>query len=185
MATGLASKGELRMSFLRYALITVPAILLLGILSGRASNSGYGNPWFDALEKPAIMPPSWAFPVAWTTLYILLGLVLAMILHARGARGRGLILGLFVAQMLLNFSWSPLFFAAHQVRLALVVIVAILAISAVVAFLVRRIRPVAALLMLPYLAWLCFASLLNYEIAALNPNAETLVPAAPSADIAL
>ena len=185
MATGLASKGELRMSFLRYALVTVPAVLLLGIISGRASNSGYGNAWFAALDKPPFMPPSWAFPVAWTTLYILLGLVLAMILHARGARGRGPVLGLFLAQLVLNFSWSPIFFAAHQVRLALMVIVAMLVISAVFTLLVRRIRPVAALLMLPYLAWLAFASLLNYEIAARNPDAETLVPAPPSADIAL
>jgi hypothetical protein len=54
-----------------------------------------GNAWFDALEKPAIMPPGWVFGLAWTILYILLGLALALILHARGARGRGLALALF------------------------------------------------------------------------------------------
>jgi tryptophan-rich sensory protein len=85
--TQIASRSQLRMSFLRYALVTVPLILLLGILSGRASNSGFGNPWFDALVKPDAMPPGWAFGVAWTILYILLGLSLALILHARGAEG--------------------------------------------------------------------------------------------------
>src|SRR3954452_9389986 len=98
--TALASRAQLRMSFLRYALVTVPAILLLGTLSGRASGSGDGNSWFDALVKPAIMPPSWVFPVAWTLLYIGLGLALALILHARGARGRPLALALFLAQLL-------------------------------------------------------------------------------------
>jgi tryptophan-rich sensory protein len=183
--TGLASRGELRMSFLRAALITVPAILLLGTLSGRASNSGYSNAWFAALDKPAAMPPGWAFPVAWTILYILLGLSAAMILHARGARGRGLALGLFAAQMALNFAWSPLFFAAHQVTLALAVIVAMIALTLACLLLFARIRKLAALLLLPYLAWLGFATYLNFEIMRLNPGAETLVPQAASADIAL
>jgi tryptophan-rich sensory protein len=181
--TGIASKSQLRMSFLRYALVTVPLILLLGTISGRAANSGYGNPWFDTLVKPAAMPPGWTFGAAWTTLYILLGLALAMILHAKGSRGRGLALSLFAAQMLLNYAWSPVFFAMHQVRLALVLILAMLALAAATAFLFARIRKQAALLMLPYLAWLCFAAFLNYQIILLNPEAETLVPAAESADI--
>ena len=84
--TAIASRSQLRMSFLRWALVTVPAVLLLGTLSGRASNSGYGNPWFDALVKPEAMPPGWVFGAAWTILYILLGLALAMILNARGSR---------------------------------------------------------------------------------------------------
>jgi tryptophan-rich sensory protein len=173
------------MSFLRYALITVPLVLLLGTLSGRASNSGYGNPWFDALVKPDAMPPGWAFGVAWTILYILLGLALAMILHARGARRRGLGLALFGVQMLLNYSWSPLFFAAHQVTLALAVIAAMIALTLACLVLFARIRKLAALLLLPYLAWLGFATYLNFEIMRLNPGAETLVPQAASADIAL
>src|SRR5687767_15838238 len=120
--TGLASRAQLRMSFLRYALVTVPAILLLGTISGRGSGAGAGNPWFEALIKPDLMPPGWVFGVVWTLLYIALGLALAMILHARGARGRGLALGLFLAQLLLNFAWSPIFFGAHQVGLALLVL---------------------------------------------------------------
>jgi tryptophan-rich sensory protein len=183
--TGIASRAQLRMSFLRYALVLVPLILLLGTLSGRASNSGYSNAWFAALDKPAAMPPGWVFPVAWTALYILLGLSAAMILHARGARGRGLALGLFAAQMALNFAWSPLFFAAHQVTLALIVILAMIAFTIVCAILFARIRKTAALLLLPYLAWLCFAAWLNWQIMVLNPGAEALVPQAGSADIQL
>ena len=183
--TGIASKSQLRMSYLRVALFTVPLILLLGTVSGRIANSGYGNPWFDALQKPAIMPPGWTFAVVWPILYILLGLALALILHARGARGRGLAIGLFVAQLLLNFAWSPLFFAYHRVGAALGVIVVMLVLAAITTFLFARIRRTAALLMLPYLAWLAFAAMLNHQIGALNPDAENLVPAAGGADIVL
>src|ERR1700754_4423481 len=86
----LALPGQLRMSFVRVALIVVPAILFLGILSGVAAGSGYENPWFAALVKPSLMPPGWVFPVAWTALYILIGLALSMILAARGAGGRAM-----------------------------------------------------------------------------------------------
>ena len=61
--TGIASKSQLRMSFLRYALFTVPAVLLLGTLSGLLSGSGADNPWFEALEKRRSMPPGWVFGV--------------------------------------------------------------------------------------------------------------------------
>ena len=183
--TGLASRSQLRMSFLRYALFTVPAVLLLGTISGRIANSGNGNPWFDALEKPALMPPGWVFGAAWTILYILLGLALAMILHARGARGRWLAVGLFAAQLLMNYAWSPLFFAAHQVGPAFILIILMIIVSAVTALLFARIRRTAGLLMLPYLAWLFFAAWLTWQVGALNPNAAELVPQQPSADIAL
>ena len=183
--TAIASRSQLRMSFLRYALFTVPAILLLGTVSGRISGSGYGNAWFDALQKPAIMPPGWMFGAAWTILYILLGLALAMILNARGARGRPLALALFFAQLLLNYSWSPIFFALHEIRLALFVIAAMLGLSIAATVRFAKIRRAAALLMLPYLAWLCFAGFLNFRIIELNPDAEALVPQQGSADIPL
>lgn len=179
----IASKGQLRWSFARWALVSVPLVLLLGIASGRISNSGYGNPWFDALVKPAIMPPGWAFGAAWTILYILMGLALAAVLNARGAPGRGLAIALFVVQFLVNLAWSPLFFAAHQVSLALWVILALLMLVAITSWAFWRVRAGAGLLLLPYIAWLCFASVLNYQIDALNPRAETLAPGVPKAQI--
>ncbi len=181
----LASKEQLRMSFLRWAVVTVPLILFLGFLSGRMSNSGYGNRWFDALVKPDWIPPGWVFGVVWSILYCLMGIAIAMILHARGAKGRGPAIGLFAAQLALNLAWSPLFFAAHQVTIALAVIVLILALAIATAWLFRPIRPVAALLLLPYLAWLCVATALNFEIKRLNPNAETFIPEAPRTEIIL
>ncbi len=183
--TAIASRGQLRMSFLRYALITVPLILLLGVASGRLANSGYGNPWFAALVKPEQMPPGAAFGIVWPILYVMLGLALAMILHAHGARGRAPAIGLFAVQLLLNYLWSPLFFAWHKVGPALTLIVALLVLATATAILFARIRKGAALLMLPYLAWLCFATYLNYQIMVLNPGAESLAPGDASTDIAL
>ncbi len=182
--TGIASRSQLRLSFLRYALFTVPAVLLLGTISGRIANSGYGNPWFDALTKPAFMPPGWVFGAAWTLLYIALGFALAMILHARGARLRGAVITLFLLQLALNYSWSPIFFAEHRVDLAFAILLIMIGLTLVLAVLTWRIRRVAALLILLYLGWLVFAALLTFEIGRLNPGAE-LAPRPAATDIVL
>lgn len=155
----------------KLSLITVPIVVGIGFLMGRLSNSGFGNSWFDQLTKPEAMPPGWAFGVAWTILYVLLGIVLALVLAAPRSPARQMALGLFILQLALNYSWSPLFFAAHQVETALAVIVVILALSIAAALTLRKVNAAAAWLMVPYLAWLCFATYLNFEIMRLNPSA--------------
>ncbi|WP_188054476.1 MULTISPECIES: TspO/MBR family protein [unclassified Sphingosinithalassobacter] len=172
----IASKSQLRLAYLRWAIVTVPFILLLGFTSARLVPSGSDNLWFARLVKPEIMPPEWAFPVAWTIIYILLGLALAMIINARGSRLRGPALVLFAVQMAVNLVWTPLFFGMHQVVASLVVIgvLFVLVLATIVVF--GRIRTGAALLLLPYLAWLGFAFVLLWQIHGLNPNAATLVP---------
>lgn len=183
--TELASPAQLRMSFLRRAFVTVPVILFLGFLPGRASQSGFGNPWFDALVKSPLMPPGWLFGVAWSILYVMLGVALAMVLDARGNRHRRAAVVLFGVAFVLNLGWSPLFFAMHQVLAAFVLIVFmfIFAVAATVAF--GRVRTAAAWWMVPYLAWLCFAAVLNWQTHVLNPNAETLAPRGSSTQIEL
>lgn len=171
----IASQGQLRLAYLRWALVTVPAILFLGFLSGQVAGSGFGNRWFDALEKPALMPQGWVFGVAWTILYILMGLAVAIVLHARGAKGRSLAIAAFLVQLLVNLAWSPLFFRAHQVDAALALLLLLFLLVAVTIWLFWRIRRFAGVLLLPYLVWLAFASYLAYEIGRLNPDAETLV----------
>lgn len=179
----IASPGQLRMSFVRWALVTVPLIVGLGTLMGRLSNSGYGNNWFDALVIPDIMPPGWLFGVAWAILYTMQALALALILNARGAPGRGLAIAAFLVQLIANYCWSPLFFGMHQITAAFWLILFILAAAIVTTLLFGRIRTAAAWLMVPYMAWLGFASILNYQFDVANPNAETLVPPAASANI--
>ena len=179
----IATPGQLRMSYRRWALVTVPAIVLIGSLMGVLSNSGYDNRWFAALDRPSIVPPGWVFGVVWTTLYICLGLALAMVLHARGAKGRGLALTLFFVQLIANFAWSPLFFGAHEVTFALYLIVFILLTTIATAFAFAPIRKAAAWLLVPYMVWLSFATILNFQIDQRNPDAETLVPQAASTQI--
>lgn len=167
--TELASKGQLRMSFLRWAVFTVPLILLLGFASGRSVVSGSDNDWYVALAKPAANPPDWVFPVAWTTLYVLLGLALAVVLNARGARGRGAAVGAFALAFGLSLGWTPLFFGAHRIDAAFWLIVAMIATGIGATILFGRIRRVAAWLMVPYLVWISFAGVLTWRIGQLNP----------------
>jgi tryptophan-rich sensory protein len=157
----------------RFALVACPAILLLGSASGWLSNSGYGNGWFDGLAKPAFMPPGWAFGVVWPILYILMGIAVAMILAEPPSDRRRNALMLFFAQLALNFAWSPLFFAAHDISLAKLVIFLIAGLAAAAAGQFFRLRRVAGLLLIPYLAWLVFAATLNAAIETLNPGAGT------------
>lgn len=160
-----------RREWWQFALVTVPAIVLLGSASGWLSNSGYSNAWFAELEKPFYMPPGWVFGAAWTALYTMLGLALALILAEPTSDRRRTALALFFAQLALNFAWSPIFFAGHDIRLAAIVIFVMLAIAASAGGQFFRIRPLAGALMTPYLAWLCFAATLNTAIYTLNPGA--------------
>ncbi|HEY9091807.1 TspO/MBR family protein [Parasphingorhabdus sp.] len=177
----IASNGQLRMSLFRWILFVVPVVVLLGFLSGQIAGSTEDNRWFQALVKPDIMPPGWAFGAAWTVLYIMMGTALAMILHARGAPLRGVAVTLFVIQFILNLLWSPLFFGMHQVTAGFWLIIAIFISAFATTMAFGRVRKAAAWLMIPYLAWLCFAGILNRQIGELNPHAETLVvPAATS-----
>jgi tryptophan-rich sensory protein len=155
----------------RIALVTVPAIELLGGLSGWISNSGYGNAWFDALQKPSFMPPGAAFGIVWPILYACLGVAVAMIhaLPPSDRKRRALIL--FYVQLALNFVWSPIFFALHDMRTAQIVIIMMIALAAGAAGQFFRLRAAAGYLMIPYLAWLIFATTLNTTILNLNPAA--------------
>jgi benzodiazapine receptor len=181
----IASQGQLRMSFLRWALVTVPLLLFLGFLSGRVSNSGSGNPWFDALIKPDWIPPGWVFGLVWSVLYVMMGIAIAIILNARGAKGQRAAIGLFIGQLLLNLAWSPTFFAAHKVELALGLIVTILVLTVATSFAFGRIRSTAAWLLVPYMVWLCLATLLNYQVMQLNPEASSQKARASEAHIVL
>ena len=162
-----------RTNWWKMAVVAVIFIELLGGLSGWLSNSGYGNGWFDSLQKPSFMPPGAAFGIVWPILYALLGIALAMVLAEPPSDRRRLALILFFVQLALNFAWSPIFFAGHDIKLANVVIFAMAALAAAAAGQFLRIRKAAGLLMIPYLAWLVFAATLNSTIGALNPGAGT------------
>ena len=175
----LASPGQLRAALLRWSLFLAPLLLVLGTLSGTIAGSGGGNPWFLGLEKPAIYPPPATFGIVWTVLYLLMGVALAMIITARGAAGRGAAIAVFAVQFVLNLAWSPVFFGMHQLTAALILLVVIDLAVLLTIWLFYKVRPMAAYLLLPYLAWALFATALNYQFVEANQDAES------GADIAL
>lgn len=124
--------------------------------------------WYPTLVKPAFNPPSWVFGPVWTTLYLLMGISLYLVWQSESSRIRQVALAVFGVQLVLNASWTLVFFGAHLLFGGLVVIVALLgAIVLTIATFVRIDRR-AAVLLLPYLLWVSFATVLNYELWRLN-----------------
>jgi benzodiazapine receptor len=120
------------------------------------------------------------FGIVRSALYVLIGIALVLVITARGAPGRGLAIGAFVAQLLLNLAWSPLFFGAHQMLAALILLVVLDLAIVITIVVMRRVRPLAAWLMLPYLVWCLFATLLNWQFLEANPGGQS-----PAVDVAL
>ena len=170
--TFLASPSQLRAELIRWMLVLCPGFVLLGLLSATIADSGPNNPWFAALVKPAIYPPPLAFPIAWTMLYILMGLALALVLTAWGAPGRRRAIMIFILQLLLNLTWTPLFFGMHRIFAGLFLIAALDVVVLLTVVLFAKVRKASAWLMLPYLAWLLFATLLNWQFWQLNRQAD-------------
>lgn len=172
----IASRGQLRIAFLRWAVVTIPFILLLGFASARLAPSGSENQWFLQLIKPGAMPSAGMAPIAWSVVYVLVGMALAMIINARGSRMRGPALVIFALQFALFLVWQPAFFGMHQVEPAMAILGMVFVLALIATVLFARIRPGAALLMLPYLAAVGYAAFLIFQINQLNPNAASLVP---------
>ena len=180
----LASPGQLRASFLRWALFTVPTCVLLGFLAGNFAG-GPDDPWFAALDKPAIYPPPAAFGIVWTILYVMMGLALALVCAAWGSRYRTPAILAFAAQFVINLAWTPVFFGAHQIAGGLAVIATLIVALAVTMWFFFKVRRVAGWLLVPYMAWVLFATALNWQFLQLNPEASGQEVSGASQRIAL
>lgn len=148
----------------RYVSLILFLVLVLG---GGLALGGLTVPggWYAGLVKPSFNPPAWLFGPVWTVLYVLIAIAGWRVWQRDRS---GWPMKLWWAQMALNFLWTPVFFGAHQLALALVVI--LLMLVAILAFITtawRRDR-MGAWLFVPYAAWVAFASLLNGSIWILN-----------------
>ncbi|MCE5297753.1 MAG: tryptophan-rich sensory protein [Methanoregulaceae archaeon] len=154
------------------ALILIGAIVLCncaGFLGALVTSTGPGT-WYESLVKPAFNPPSWIFAPAWTILYILMGISLYLvIMEGRKGRDVRIPLVLFAIQLILNTIWSFAFFALESPVAGLMVILPlwIFILATMIAFF--PVRKAAAWLLIPYLLWVSFATVLNYAIYILNP----------------
>ena len=127
------------------------------------------RPWYSSLEKPAFTPPGWLFGPVWTILYILIG-VAAFLVWRKGLRSRPVkvALGWFLVQFVLNALWTPVFFGWRRIGLALVIIVLLWAAIIGTIRYFSRVSRLAGLLLVPYLLWVSFATVLNAAIWWLN-----------------
>ena len=164
----LASKAQLRASFLRWSLFLVPLIVLLGFTAGRL-----GSPdtvWFQSLTKPTIFPPPMWFGIVWSVLYVMIGFALALVASAWGAYGRGVAIILFALHFLGNLAWTYVFFGLQDMTAGLYVLIYTVVSLLVVIAAFWRVRRWAGVMLLPYLAWVIFASVLNYQFIVANPD---------------
>lgn len=141
--------------------------IALPLLAAAAGSQFQPGAWYDGLAKPSFNPPSWVFGPVWTTLYLLMGVAAWLVWDRQRAAARGA-LTLFVVQLIANAAWSWLFFGEQNPGLALldIVVLWLLILATTIAF--WRLHPVAGALLLPYLAWVTFATALNFEIWRLN-----------------
>jgi tryptophan-rich sensory protein len=125
--------------------------------------------WYSTIEKPGFTPPNWVFGPVWTILYLLMG-VAAFLVWQKGVQLRAvrIALGWFLVQLVLNALWTPVFFGLHQIGWAFAVIVLLWVAIVVVMYCFSRISQTGAVLLVPYLLWVSFATILNGAIWWLN-----------------
>ncbi|GAB4515109.1 MAG: tryptophan-rich sensory protein [Roseibium sp.] len=140
----------------------VTVVVAMGLLVGGLSAPGA---WYEELRKPVFNPPGWVFGPVWAVLYVLIA-ISGWRTFSRVPRSR--VMGVWAAQLALNWAWTPVFFVAHQVWAAFAVLVLMLVL--ILNFIAGTWRQdkVASVLFLPYAAWVGFAGLLNLSIAVLN-----------------
>jgi tryptophan-rich sensory protein len=136
-----------------------------------ASASTFTEPniegWYAGLSHPSFAPPNWVFAPVWTTLYVLMAVAAWRVWRVAGTRS--LEMAIYALQLIFNFAWSAIFFAAHQIGLAFVEICVLVALILATMILFWRRDRLAGLLFLPYLAWTSFAAFLTYAFWTLNP----------------
>lgn len=165
-------------SFIIKAIILVILCEVIGIIGGIATAEGVTN-WFQTIEKPFFNPPSWLFAPVWTLLYFLMGISTALVWHKGTDNGRESLfemdngnvrtaLGLCAIQLILNFCWSFLFFKYHLLFTAFIEIITMLTFIILTTIHFYRIHKIGGLLMIPYILWVSFASILNFSLWFLN-----------------
>jgi translocator protein len=142
--------------------------LVLSLAAGWVGSRYMPGAWYESLTKPAWNPPNTIFAPVWTLLYVLMAVAAWLVWRRAGFSGAGMALTLFVVQLVFNALWSYLFFGLHRPDIAFVDIVVLWFTILVVAVLFWRQDWRAGALLLPYLAWVGFASCLNFALWRLN-----------------
>ena len=150
----------------RPLLFFILATLIVGAAGSVVTEPNIAT-WYAGLVHPSFAPPNWLFAPVWTTLYVVMAVAAWRVWRLAGTRSPEMIA--YAMQLIFNFAWSAIFFAAHQIGLALVEIGLLLALILATTILFWRRDRLAGLLFLPYLAWTVFAAFLNHAFWSLNP----------------
>ena len=145
--------------------ITLP--VAVGAISGFFTTTGVGS-WYQTINKPSWNPPGWIFGPVWTTLYILMGIALYLVWRSPDSKAKRTAIILFGAQLILNFFWSFIFFDQRQIGVALGEIIALWGLIILTIFAFAKVNKMAAWLLVPYISWVSFATMLTYTIWKLN-----------------
>ena len=129
--------------------------------------------WYNGLDKPAWRPPDWLFAPVWCVLYATIGVSGWLVWREAGLTGAAVPLAVYVVQLALNAAWSPIFFGLRRPDVAFVEIILLWLSIAATIVMFFPVHAGAAVLLLPYLAWVSFASALNHSIWRRNPSSET------------
>ena len=140
----------------------------VGGLSAWLSREGM-KAYSETVAQPPLSPPMWLFPVVWGILFLLMGYSAGRIYLAPESRERSRGLNLFVAQLIINFFWSLIFFNAQAFGLAFVWLILLWVLVLLMILTFRKVDPLAAWLQVPYLLWLTFAAYLSAGVWYLNP----------------
>lgn len=148
--------------------ISILICIGVGAIAGYVTSGESSSDWYINLQKPSFQPPSWLFSPVWTLLYILMGVALWKVWKKPNSRERNIAITIFFAQLLFNFLWSIIFFNWHGVGMALIdiLILWVLILSTIFSF--GKLSKTAAWLLVPYISWVTFASILNYSIWQMN-----------------
>ena len=145
-------------------LLWIVAIQFLGYLFGGMTKTDIG-PWYYNLEKSSLTPPNFVFGIVWPILYCVIAIAGWRIFQGARSEDNRAIRTYYVIQLLLNWSWTPLFFHLQQIHLAFLCILLIILFTVLIIIKAYKKMRLVSWLMLPYLLWLIFASYLNYVIA--------------------
>ena len=156
------------MSNILKLIVSISIPLLIGFTSGFFTITGVGS-WYQTIQKPSWNPPGWVFGPVWTTLYVMMGIALFLIWKSSANKDvKQTAILLFSIQLILNFFWSFIFFNQQQPGWALVEIIILWSAILITIFSFSKINNTASWLLVPYISWVSFATILNYTIWKLN-----------------
>ena len=149
-------------------IISILIPVAVGAVSGFFTSSEIPG-WYQTINKPTWNPPSWLFGPVWTTLYVMMGVALSLIWKSDASQSvKKTAIILFAVQLVFNFFWSFIFFNQHQIGWAVVEIITMWIFILLTIFAFAPINKIAAWLLVPYISWVSFATILNYTIWQLN-----------------